>query len=172
MARTVGYTIRQATVAEFALLPAIERAAAQQFRATAFPALADAPLATTALDPTHELVWVAVAPTGAIVGFAVVQPLADAAHLHELDVHPTHARRGLGGQLIEAVALWAQQQGYSALTLITFREIPWNGPYYARLGFQPLAEDALSPALQRLWQAEAATGLPAAARQVMIRPIP
>jgi hypothetical protein len=36
----------------------------------------------------------------------------------------------------------------SALTLTTFAGIPWNGPYYARLGFRTLDVTSLSFGLQ------------------------
>ena len=154
-----GYTVRRAREGEFALLPTIERAAAGRFRQTAFAAMADAPLAAEQLDPDHDRVWVAVAPDGTLVGFALAHRVDDAAHLHELDVHPDHARRGLGRRLIEAVARWAREEGLRAITLTTFRAIPWNGPYYARLGFRTLADDELSPSLRAIRLAETAAGL-------------
>ena len=39
--------------------------------------------------------------------------------------------------LIEHVAGWARAHGSPALTLTTFTEVPWNAPYYERLGFRP-----------------------------------
>jgi hypothetical protein len=35
----------------------------------------------------------------------------------------------LGRQLIAAVVDWARARGATALTLTTFADIPWNGPY-------------------------------------------
>lgn len=169
MTESDGYTIRRARPDEFALLPAIERAAAGRFRQTAFAAMADAPLAAEGLDPAHDRVWVAVTPDGTPVGFALVHPIDDAAHLHELDVHPHHARRGLGRRLIDAVARWAVGEGLRAITLTTFRAIPWNGPYYARLGFRPLSEDELSPGLRAVKREEMAAGLADADRCCMRR---
>ena len=134
-----GYSIRRARPDELAALPAIEQAAAEQFRATAFAGMADAALSSVALDPAHDHVWVAVSETECPVGFAIAHLHDDEAHLHELDVHPDHARRGLGTGLIRAVADWARDQGATAVTLSTFRDIPWNAPFYARLGFAPLA---------------------------------
>jgi GNAT superfamily N-acetyltransferase len=164
-----GYIIRRARPDEFALLPAIERAAAGRFRQTAFAAMADAPLAADQLDPIHDRVWVVVAPDGAPVGFALVHPIDDAAHLHELDIHPDHARRGLGRRLIDAVAHWAVGEGLRAITLTTFRSIPWNAPYSARLGFRPLADGELSPGLRAIRRAESAAGLADADRCCMRR---
>jgi hypothetical protein len=46
------------------------------------------------------------------------------------------------------------------LTLTTFDDVPWNGPYYTRLGFRTLDLAALSPGLQAVRQGEAEAGLP------------
>ncbi|MZD06511.1 GNAT family N-acetyltransferase, partial [Streptomyces sp. SID5785] len=43
--------------------------------------------------------------------------------------------------------------------LTTFRDVEWNAPYYARLGFRVLAEDEVTPGLARIRAAEAAHGL-------------
>ncbi len=129
--------------------------------------MADAPLAATVLDRARSRVWVATAPDGAIVGFALAQRLDGSVHLHELDVHPAHARRGLGARLSGAVAVWAAGTSARAVTLLTFRDIPWSTPYYARLGFIPLADEALPPGLRALRETEGAAGLPLAARVAM-----
>jgi len=161
------YTIRYARSDEFNALPAIERAAAALFRVTAFPYLAAAALASEGIAPHHDRVWVAVAPTGQLVGFAIAHPLDGSAYLHELDVDSAHGRRGLGRRLIDAVAEWARQEGLQAITLTTFRAVPWNAPYYARLGFRPLGDDHLSPGLRAVQQAEAEMGLPIGDRLCM-----
>ncbi len=55
----------------------------------------------------------------------------------------------------------------SAVTLTTFRDIPWNAPLYARLGFRELSTDRLSPVLAALVREEAERGLESARRVVM-----
>lgn len=165
------YTIRVAKSDDLAVLPIIEQAAAAQFRTTKYAALVDFELASTAIDLEHEYVWVVVAGDDQPVGFAIAHVLdeSSAVHLHEIDVHPQHARQGLGRWLIDAVAKWAQEQGAKALTLTTFGDVPWNGPYYERLGFRKLEIDELSPALQAIRNAEATAGLPMANRICMQR---
>lgn len=162
-----SYTIRVARFEDLAHLPAIERAAAALFRTTAYPAMADADLAAPHIDLARDQVWVAVDEQDHPVAFAVAHALDHSFHLHELDVDPRYARRGLGRALIATIAAWARAEGYTALTLSTFRAIPWNGPYYTRLGFQPLDESQLSPDLQAVRQAEAAAGLPIGERMCM-----
>ena len=162
------YTVRAAKSDDLAVLPVIEQAAAAQFRTTNYAALADFELASTAIDLEHENVWVVVNGDDQPVGFAIVHvEESSVVHLHEIDVHPQHARQGLGRWLIEAVAKWAQEQGAKALTLTTFGDVPWNGPYYERLGFRKLEIDELSSALQAIRSAEAAAGLPMANRICM-----
>ena len=161
------YTIRLARPDDLDVLPQIERAAATLFRATAYPAMADADLASLQVNLDHEYVWVAVTPTDVPMAFAIVQLLDTSVHLHELDVDPRFARHGVGRALTQTVADWARAAGYPALTLSTFADVPWNGPYYARLGFREVDERLLSPALQAVRQAETAAGLPMAQRVCM-----
>jgi GNAT superfamily N-acetyltransferase len=154
------YTIRVARPADLPLLPAIERAASTLFQATRYANLDGGEPVSTAVDLDREQVWVAADGQDRPVGFALAHVFETSVHLHELDVHPDHARQGLGYRLVETVAQWARAQGATALTLTTFADVPWNGPFYARLGFRVLDRAALSPALQAVWKEEAATGLP------------
>jgi GNAT superfamily N-acetyltransferase len=106
---------------------------------------------------------------GAIVGFAFVEPHAvdGNAHLAELDVHPDHGRYGVGRMLVRHVADWARAVGHAALTLTTFRDVPFNRPFYERLGFRVLARDAMGPELGAIVRREDAVGLGLAHRVAM-----
>jgi GNAT superfamily N-acetyltransferase len=102
------------------------------------------------------------------VGFAhieVVEPTA--AHLEEIDVHPQHGRRGLGTKLVRAICTWAIGAGYDPVTLTTFRDVPWNMPFYARLGFEVIPSEALSPGLRSVVQDETRRGLDPTRRVAM-----
>ncbi len=70
-----------------------------------------------------------------------------------MSVHPQAAKRGLGRALIENLATTS----IKPLTLTTFTNVPWNAPYYARLGFQPLENPG--PELQEVRKREAEHGL-------------
>jgi GNAT superfamily N-acetyltransferase len=159
--------IRPARPDDLQALPVIERAAAAQFRTTAYAYLADDSLVSAEVDLAQESVWVAVDWDDHPIGFAIVHLLDESVHLHELDVHPDHAHQGLGRQLIATVADWARARGATALTLTTFDDVPWNGPYYARLGFHALDLATISLGLQAVRQAEAEAGLPMAHRICM-----
>jgi hypothetical protein len=49
--------------------------------------------------------------------------------------------------------------------------VPWNGPYYARLGFTVVPDDEAGPGLLALRSHERAIGLDAWPRQSMRRPL-
>lgn len=115
-------------------------------------------------------VWVALA-NDVPVGFAQVKAIEHRAlHLEELDVHPEHGRRGLGRRLVTTVCDWAAAQGYESVTLTTFRDIPWNAPFYASLGFAVVPPEALTLALASIVHEEGRRGLDPELRVVMRRP--
>jgi len=84
------------------------------------------------------------------VGFASVEIVDGAAHLWQLAVLPSEGRRGAGRALVTAVCDWARTHGFEAVTLTTFRDVPWNGPFYERLGFRALPEPGPELAAIRL----------------------
>lgn len=84
-------------------------------------------------------------------------------------MHPDHAGRRIGFRLIETLAAWARDRGVPALTLTTFTEVAWNGPYYLRCGFRYLTDDELTPGLREIRAAEAVAGLDAWPRACMRR---
>jgi GNAT superfamily N-acetyltransferase len=161
------HSIRCARPSDLIYLPAIEREAAAQFLTTPYPAMVDADLASAHLDLDHDYVLVLADEQDHPIGFAIAHAHDESVHLHELDVHPDYARQGLGRRLIEAIADWARTRGATALTLTTFSDVPWNGPYYARLGFRALDVATLNPALQAVLRAEESAGLPMAHRICM-----
>lgn len=92
--------------------------------------------------------WVAVDGEDRSIGFALCWARPDALHLRELDVERAWMGRGIGTALIEHVGAEARARGVGAVTLTTFRDVPWNAPFYARRGFAILA-----PAEQPAWLA-------------------
>lgn len=113
------------------------------------------------------LLWVALRDD-APVGFAHLKLLEpNAVHLQELDVHPAHGRRGIGTRLVAAVCTWAAEGGHGAVTLTTFRDVPWNMPFYARLGFAEIPADTISEALRSILDQEVRSGLDAGRRVAM-----
>jgi GNAT superfamily N-acetyltransferase len=93
--------------------------------------------------------------------------IAGIAHLEELDVLPAHGRKGLGSELLDTVCTWAKQAGYSAVTLTTFRDIPWNAPFYEHRGFQVVSPSEFSNEYVQLVISEERRGLRADLRVMM-----
>jgi GNAT superfamily N-acetyltransferase len=122
-------------------------------------------------DPRAELlradhVLVAGSPA---VGFAALVTVDGRAHLAALAVHPAHGRRGIGSRLLTAACDEAIRAGHTEMTLTTFADVPWNGPWYAARGFAELPTDAWGPGLRAVWAAERAAGIIVAPRVVLIR---
>ncbi len=69
------------------------------------------------------------------VGFARIDRLGGGAHLEQLAVHPDHGRQGIGRALVRSACGWAEKAGHAEITLATYRDVPWNGPFYASEGF-------------------------------------
>jgi GNAT superfamily N-acetyltransferase len=108
---------------------------------------------------------------GEPVGFAVVDVLDGAAHIEEVDVLPDAQGAGHGVALLDHIAAWARANGLSAVTLTTFRDVPWNRPFYERHGFEVIALDRLPPELAQRRDDEAAHGLDPAQRVCMRRAV-
>jgi GNAT superfamily N-acetyltransferase len=90
------------------------------------------------------------------------------AHLDELDVLPSHEGKGIGTTLLATVCSWAKDMGYPAVTLRTFRDVPWNAPFYQRRGFRIVESEALSLAHVGLEASERQRGLRTDLRVTMV----
>lgn len=113
--------------------------------------------AWVATDPSHQ----------SIVGFALVSEVDDGAHLDQVSVTVGSGRSGVGLALIEATLEWAVERGHTAMTLTTFRDVAFNGPWYRRLGFTDLSDDDMGPHLAAIRSAERAAGLDVVPRIAM-----
>ena len=168
---TSEYTIALARLKDVPFLPPIELAANTLFDGYVSE---DVPEITTSLQRHEEAQRrgeLRVALSNDIpIGFALVELIEPgAAHLEELDVHPEHGRRGVGRRLVMTVCAWAASRGFEAVTLTTFREVPFNMPFYSRLGFEVVPLQELSTALRSRLEEEARRGLDPAIRVVMRR---
>ncbi|MFF0063113.1 GNAT family N-acetyltransferase [Streptomyces sp. NPDC005279] len=154
--------IRPAALAELPLLQDIERAAGEPFRSLGMAAIADdEPPALDLLDRYRRRgrAWVSADGEGRPLAYLISDEVDGAAHIEQVSVHPDAARRGLGSALIDHLATCAVADGLTALTLTTFTEVPWNAPYYTRLGFRTLGENELTEGLREIRRAEARHGL-------------
>jgi GNAT superfamily N-acetyltransferase len=164
-------TIRPARPDELETLRELEIAAGAPFRDVGMDPIADdtppSPVALAgALDRSG--LWV-LDVDGTPAAYLLDDVVDGEAHLEQVSVHPSYARRGLGARLVEHLVDRARAAGHRAVTLTTFTDVPWNGPYYARLGFRPLADDELGPGLAAIRRAEIARGLDRWPRTAMRR---
>ncbi|MFF3544407.1 GNAT family N-acetyltransferase [Streptomyces platensis] len=150
---------------ELPALRAIERAAGEPFRALGMAAVADdEPPSIEQLTEFQRAGRALAAYEKAgpgegrrrPVGYLLWEPVDGCTHVEQVSVHPDYAHRGIGRALIDRAR---GDGGRVALTLTTFTEVPWNAPYYARIGFRVLPEAELTPGLRAIRAHEAALGL-------------
>lgn len=137
-----GYTISLAERDDIAMLIEVDLAAGQLFAPTG---LIDG---DALLDHVPENVFEQAIDAGDVlkvhevpsapVGFALMSHRGGTLYLDQLSVHPDHGRKGLGAALIQRVFQIARQRKLRVVTLSTFRDVPWNGPFYRKLGFREL----------------------------------
>lgn len=131
--------IRAATAAELPRLQEIERVAGEPFRALGMAAVADDE--PPSLDLLEEFraagrAWVSVDGGNRPLAYLIHEDVDGAAHVEQVSAG-----------------------GLTALTLTTFAEVPWNAPYYTRLGFRVLAEAELTEGLRAIRHTEQEIGL-------------
>ena len=156
---------------ELAALVAIERDAGALFIPIGMPEIAyDDPGTVPELEPFRAggHAWVAVDGGDRPVAYLISAIVDGCAHVEQVSVAPAHARRGLGAALIDHLAAVAAAEGRAAVTLTTFRDVPWNAPYYERLGFRVIASADQGPELAAL-VAEEAVRIPGDAARVAMR---
>jgi GNAT superfamily N-acetyltransferase len=165
------YRIAIARPEDVPALAAIEIAAAELFRGHVPDLLFSESTDERELRAAQQaaLLWVVLA-ADAPVGFALLEAVTERwLHLEEMDVHPQHGRRGIGAALLDRVCECAAARGYSELTLTTFRDVPWNMPFYSRHGFAEISADTLRPELVAMVADEVARGLDPRRRVAMRR---
>jgi GNAT superfamily N-acetyltransferase len=163
-------TIRAARPEDAPLLREVERDAGERFRTVGLPAIADNEPASEDFIASicrHGVALCAVDAADTPVGLLLAGRLDGALHIYELSVATAWGRQGIGHRLVEAVAYEARRRGIAALTLATFRDVPWNRPFYERLGFAEVQPAVWTPAFHVLHAAEQLSGLPIERRLFM-----
>lgn len=168
------YSIRHARRGEAGRLRDIERAAGQAFIAAGYPDVAG-------YEPTHgdDLrdavndggLFVAIDQTDHPVGFLLCSELDHGLYVQEINVHPDHAGHRLAVPLLAAAEILAQSLDLATLTLTTFRHVPWNAPYYARLGFVMIPDNEIGPEMRIVIARQHEAGLNIADRVAMQRAV-
>ena len=162
--------IRRTTDADAPLLPAVERSAAQSF--ATIPELAwivdDDVLDEAQHRHFASTGWSWVADVaGEPVGFLCAEHVEDEVHVWEVAVDEAHQQQGIGSRLLARVEAAARDVGASAVTLTTFSDVAWNGPFYASRGYEVIDQGALGPRLRRILELEVQAGIPGDRRCAM-----
>jgi GNAT superfamily N-acetyltransferase len=181
--------IRLAREDELPLLREVERASGEIFRDIGLAEIADEePLSLTELGHYQRAgrAWVTTEGGGAggteggtegggaggkLLAFLLAEPVDGNLHIAQVAVHPAAAGRRLGAALIEHLARLAVADRAPRLTLTTYREVPWNAPYYRTLGFGEIPEPELGPRLRLIRDLERKAGLDRWPRVAMSRPL-
>ncbi|MDS2173339.1 GNAT family N-acetyltransferase [Nesterenkonia sp. CL21] len=165
-------SIREATLGDHAAVVQIEHRAGLLFVGTPMEDIADDEAVTAeefAAVVATGAAWVHVCE-GIVVGYLLAERLDDAGHVEQVSVDPAWSGRRIGAALLDRASAWAAEQGLDALTLTTFVHVPWNAPYYRRLGFRELSPERWGAELVARVRAEAEHGLGRWPRIVMGRP--
>lgn len=162
--------IRLARPEDLSRLPDIERSAADLFAGSGKPMdiLTNVnPAETWTRMQAGGTVWVA-DDAGEPVGFLAAETFGADLHVWELDVQADRQGQGLGRRLLGAAIDWGRTRRLDALTLTTYRDVPWNAPFYASLGFREVSGAELSVRLAQVLALEASKGLAPAERCAMV----
>lgn len=155
--------IRPTLAGDIPLLPSIERSAAQAFLSV--PSLAWLAAGEVLSEFEHQLFvqaqasWVAVDEHERVMGFLCARLEGDALHIHEVSVAQQAQGQGLGRGLIAQAIGAARGMGCAEVTLTTFAQVPWNAPFYQRLGFAVISQEQLGERLLGILEEERRLGL-------------
>lgn len=92
---------------------------------------------------------------GSVAGFILASERGDGWYLEQISVDPAFGQRGIGRQLMLHLFDRAADNGAREITLSTFRSLPWNGPFYAQLGFKEISRAQMEPFMLDIEQAQA-----------------
>ena len=149
--------VRLARNADCHLLPEIERSAARRFRAIGMDDVAEGKVTSAdAWEPICEngTLWVAADAEDKPIGFLAAGAQADLLFVYELAVQFEHQGQGFGRELLATAEDYARRHRRAGVVLTTFCDVPWNAPFYERLGFETVADETLPPPIQIIIAAE------------------
>ncbi|CZS88882.1 related to GNAT family acetyltransferase [Rhynchosporium agropyri] len=164
------FTIRRPRTSDIPLLAQVEHSAAQIYRTAGMDSLADG----ATLDP---YILITIANAGYLliaanrfdepIGFLGGNYLSGNFHIIELSVAREYQGRGIGSALVTTMSQQVRLEGYRSITLTTFKDLPWNAPWYAKLGFEEVKAQDMGKEFEKLVDSEARHGLDPKRRCVM-----
>ncbi len=102
----------------------------------------------------NDHVLVARRPDGFPIGFALTSLRGDGLYLDQISVHPDHGQQGIGTALMVHVLEDAEARQLPYVTLSTFRNVPWNAPFYASMGFREIHRNKFDPFMFEIEEAQ------------------
>jgi GNAT superfamily N-acetyltransferase len=172
MHHALAVTFRFAAPHDAQTIRAVEYEAGGRFMSVDMAGIADAPpmdLEVVLRKIAAREIIVALDAGETCAGFVMFEPQPERIYVQELNVLTSHAGQRIGAALIEQVAQLARERHLPQLILSTFRDVPWNAPYYRRLGFRDIDMAELDAALIARREAHIARGLDESKRVFMRR---
>lgn len=161
---TAGLRLRLAVEADIPWLQAIERDADTRFgeggevipEEHARRAIARGQITVAEVELEGE---------GEVVGWVYLGVLAgdpgepEEPCIGQISVRVSYGRQGIGTALLKGAIEAARESGARSVVLNTYRDHPWNAPWYARHGFIEVPEASWSRAMRQVTAAQVAAGL-------------
>lgn len=131
-------SLRDGRIADIFRLQEIERAAAELFRDSDLINIDTMAVSEMGdhIAAIEDGISIVAEVDDRLAGFVIGELHDDVAYLRELDVDPAYQQRGIGAALVRAFVDRARDKGATATYLSTFRDPPWNAPFYRKLGFE------------------------------------
>lgn len=158
-----------ATLADLDAIHRVELTGDSMFLAAGHPEFTDAPAAsraeaTCAVEQGGGIVVARLEQSNAgdacdhVVGFVWTGDCGEEMRVRQLSVDPKYGRRGIGKLLI-GHAIATAKEARKSLVLDTQDDIPWNRPWYERLGFAIVPPAEWTPAMHQVVEEQTAEGL-------------
>ena len=153
-----GYSITAAELGDIPALISVDKAASALFEPTGLltpDALQDhVPAEVLETEIPAGNVFAARNQHDWAVGFALIRPRGTGLYLDQVSVHPDHGKKGLGRALVIRTLAEAEHRKLPHVSLSTFRDLAWNGPFYASLGFREISRGQLEPYMLEIEDAQ------------------
>ncbi|WFR96268.1 GNAT family N-acetyltransferase [Rhizobium tumorigenes] len=115
-----------------------------------------------------DLLFVAADKENQPVAFLAGTQSDETLYIQEVDVARAWQRKGVGRRLMATAIETARASRLRGVTLTTDRLVPFNAPFYARLGFSEIVDSDLVPELRKALHNEVSVGMGADRRVAMI----
>ena len=146
-------SLRTASASDSAAICEIDFSATTKFGS--IPELADLAAGEDATPKIEE--WLTLGriylaeEDGQAAGFIAVHEMDGVLYIAEISTHSDFQGKGIGSELLDAAFQWAidlathDGTGIARVSLTTYPDIPWNGPWYCKRGFKEVDAANVGP---------------------------